>query len=118
MARKRLPFYEQLQMVSTGAAIETLCDESPSRGEKRVYTHIVAIDTLNAYTSLTMLAGGIGAEQEFDFVGNPQATERVEYDGQPVHVPEYQRMICQFAGTTAGDVLIVYMRGYAEVEDV
>jgi len=118
MAIKKQPFYRRLQIQSGGEASNQLADDTPPNGIRYYYQHISAINDLNAYTSVVMAAGVQGGEQEFNFVGNPQAGERVDHDIPIIVVEQNEHLVVTFTGATSGDTLTVYLRGYSEARDV
>ena len=112
MGRKRFPFSENYSTVSAGAASDTIEVAPPERDEEIVYTQILAWDTLNSLTSITMKSGRDGQEDEFNYVPLPAALERVEHTDPPIYCKRLEQLLVVFTGATSGDVLNVIVRGY------
>ena len=112
MSRKRFPFSEKYSIVSAGAPADTIEVAPPERDEEIVYTQILAWDTLNSITSITMKSGRDGHEDEFNYVPLPAALERVEHTDPPIFCKRLEGVLVIFTGATSGDVLNVIVRGY------
>jgi hypothetical protein len=108
-------FARTLTAISAGEANILVSDAVCPDGHRITYTHITAYDDTSDFVHLVMLAGPLGAEQEFDYTQNPLETERMTWLGQPVVCAEREHIVFDFEGTTDGDLLYVLLRGVDEV---
>ncbi len=75
--------------------------------EMHVISRVVVADLTTAYTSLQLMLGRVGSEQEIYHVGNPAVGERAVYDSARIPVPPGMRLIARMVGLTSGDILTI-----------
>jgi len=75
--------------------------------EMHLISRVVITNLTTAYTSLQLMVGNPGNEQEISFVGNPAAAERIVYDSAKIPVPPGMRLIARLVGLTSGDIYTI-----------
>ena len=75
--------------------------------EMHLISRVVVTNLTTAYTSIQLMIGNFGNEQEIYYVGNPEVGERVVYDSAKIPVPPDMRLIARLVGLTDGDIFTI-----------
>ena len=118
MNRKRNSFKETHRTVSGAEAIVSIKVEAPEAGERQIYTSIVCVAETTSCDYIRILAGRRGTTHEIDYTANVNADERCVYNETQVHIQRTEQLVIQFGGTSNGDKLAVYLRGWKEFKHV
>ncbi len=117
MGRKRQPFSEKFIRKSSGGGTETFEITLPEYRTTDAITLVNAWNEDSAYTSCTIKYGALTSVHELQFVGNPQAGERITFDQVPIYIRDGYTLEVEFAGVTAADTLTVVVMGWRELNE-
>ena len=106
-------FRKKIELVSTGAASESLYDIIVDSGLIYIYTHISVENLTSAYSKLRIGVDSVSEFQQHEEEISP-AAGRVYWTKSDIYVFPVERLQVVVSGCSAGDKLEVLAQGYIE----
>lgn len=116
MAQKKRAIRDRISVVSGGGTVETVKSNTPDHGKAWCLQRVAAENETSNSTEVRFYIEGHGYSEYLDELDNPLAAHLVTLDRE-VWLYEGERLVAAWKGTSSGDKLFLYYRGYEmEVE--
>ena len=109
---EKIPYVKHLRAVSDGAALFYILDD-PMKSGTWLFVQLITVEDETTNFDNIRIGRGRDEADVFWWEDTPVPAAGVLYDFEPLFfVPEMERVIVRFDGTTAGDRLNVWINGY------